>query len=316
MKIMRIIFFGTSQFSAEILSFLKTLPVEIVAIVTRTDKPQGRDLKLGMSPVKQRSLAFFPEVPLLQPEKASSEVFCDKLHSFNADLFFVVAYGEILKSNILEIPSKGCVNVHTSLLPKYRGAAPIQRCLMSGETVSGVTFMEMVLKMDAGDVLLQEKVSIPLEMNAALLEEALLTASKKRLPEFLANLDVYRSQKSTQPESEVTFAAKITSEDCLLNPRENSEFLHNQIRGLSPFPGAYVKVQFGPQIKRLKILKSISRSVPVSYPPGYLWVKDSSLYMAADNSFLELLEVQLEGKKSMKVGEFLRGIPKQFSLVP
>ena len=132
---MRVVFFGTSNFSAEILSFLKTLPIEIVAIVTRTDKPQGRDLRLGVSPVKEKAQQVFPNIPLLQPEKASTEEFCEILRSFQADLFFVVAYGEILKNNLLSIPKKACINVHTSLLPKYRGAAPIQRCLMSGDRV-------------------------------------------------------------------------------------------------------------------------------------------------------------------------------------
>ncbi len=312
---MRIVFFGTSHFSAELLDFLCTLPIEILAIVTRTDKPQGRDLQMGMSPVKQRALAHYPHIPILQPEKASTDVFCEELKAFQADLFFVVAYGEILKNNILSLPSKACINIHTSLLPKYRGAAPIQRCLMNGEVETGVTFMEMALKMDAGDILLQEKVSISPDMNVKALEESLLLASKKRLPEFLSNFDAYYAKKRVQSESEVTFAAKILPEDCLIDPNQSAEALHNQIRGLAPSPGAYIKVQFGPQIKRLKILKSAFYSGSSSYAPGHLWIQNSSLYLAAAKGFLELLEVQLEGKKSMPVEEFLRGVPKQFSLV-
>ena len=313
---MRIIFFGTSHFSAEILDFLHSLPLEIAAIVTRTDKPQGRDLQMGMSPVKQRALAHYSNIPILQPEKASTDAFCEELKAFQADLFFVVAYGEILKSNVLSIPSKACINVHTSLLPKYRGAAPMQRCLMNGETVTGVTFMEMALKMDAGDILLQEKVIISPDMNVSELEEALLLASKKRLPEFLSNFDAYYSKKTAQMESEATFAAKIMPEDCLLDPSQTSDALHNRIRALSPAPGAYIKVQFGPQVKRLKILKSISHSESTFYVPGHLWFKDSSLYLAAGKGFLELIQVQLEGKKAMPASEFLRGVPKQFSLMP
>jgi methionyl-tRNA formyltransferase len=312
---MRIVFFGTSHFSAEILDFLHSLPLEIAAIVTRTDKPQGRDLQMGMSPVKQRALINYPNIPLLQPEKASTDAFCEELKVFSADLFFVVAYGEILKTTILSLPSKACINVHTSLLPKYRGAAPMQRCLMAGETITGVTFMEMALKMDAGDILLQEKVCIPPEMNVSELEQALLLASQKRLLEFLSNFDSYYAKKTAQVESDVTFAPKIMPEDCWIDPVQSAEALHNRIRALSPAPGAYFKVQFGSQVKRLKILKSILHSESNPYAPGHLWVQDSSLYLATGRGFLELIQVQLEGKKSMPASEFLRGVPKQFSLV-
>lgn len=313
---MRLVFLGTSHFSAEILDFLHSLPFEIAAIVTRRDKPQGRDLQMGTSPVKQRALANYPNIPILQPEKASTDAFCEELKAFQADLFFVVAYGEILKTNILSIPSKACINVHTSLLPKYRGAAPMQRCLMAGETVTGVTFIEMALKMDAGDILLQEKVSIPSDMDVSELEEALLFASKKRLPEFLSNFDSYYAKKTAQVESDATFAAKIIPEDCVIDPSQSSEALHNRIRALSPAPGAYFKVRLGSQVKRLKILKSIAHSDSTSYAPGHLWVKDSSLYLATEKGFLELIQVQPEGKKSMLASEFLRGVPKQFALVP
>ncbi len=313
---MRIVFFGTSQFSAEILNFLKTLPVEVIAIVTRTDKPQGRSLRLGMSPVKQAAISTYPNIPLYQPEKASTDEFCEELRTLHADLFFVVAYGEILRSNILSIPSKACINVHTSLLPKYRGAAPIQRCIINGEVVSGVTFMEMALQMDAGDILLQEKVDISSEMNALMLENALLEASKKRLPEFFSSFDLYYEKKRPQLEADVTFAPKIGPEDCVMSWHKSALDLHNQVRGLSPSPGAYVNVQFGPQIKRLKILKTRFQLENTTYAPGHLWIENFSLYIAAGRGRLELLEVQLEGKRSMLVEEFLRGVPKIFSIVP
>lgn len=311
---MKIIFFGTSRFSAEILAFLQTLPHEIAAIVTRTDKPQGRDLRCQPSPVKQKALAICPNIPLLQPEKASEDAFCEILRAFQADIFLVVAYGEILKNNILSLPTRACINIHTSLLPRYRGAAPIQRCLMQGEVLSGVTFMEMALKMDAGDVLLQEEVPISLEMDHVSLENALLQATLKRLPEFLDNFDAYYAKKKMQQEELVTFAPKILSEDCLLDVSKNAEILQNQIRGLAPAPGAYVLLQLGSQVKRLKILKSrVLQEKPLK-EVGTFWVENSSLYLAVTQGSLELLEVQLEGKKAMRVEEFLRGMPKHFSI--
>ena len=313
---MRIVFFGTSYFAAEILAFLKALPYQVVGVVTRTDKPQGRDLKLGMSPVKKLLTSESSQIPPFQPEKASTEEFCDQIRLLKPDLFLVVAYGEILKSNILSLPIKACVNIHTSLLPKYRGAAPIQRALMNGDSVSGVTFMEMALKMDAGDILLQETVPVSREMNTSDLEQALLESAKKRLPEFLSHFDSYYSQKKFQDESLVTFAAKIIAEDSLIDWTQSAESVHNRIRALSPAPGAYVNIQFGPQVKRLKILKSREGLAVKNQRPGDLQITRNSLQVAAGDAFLELLEVQLEGKKIMQIEEFLRGVPKHLSLVP
>ncbi len=310
---MRIVFFGTSFFAAEILHSLQSVPCEVVAIVTRTDKPQGRDLKVGMSPVKQRALESFPEVPLLQPEKASTDAFSETLKAFQADLFLVVAYGEILKTNILSIPSKACINIHASLLPKYRGAAPMQRCLMAGEPESGVTFMEMVLKMDAGDILLQKRVSIPQDMNGPELEEALLAASKEALPEFISHFDSYYSKKTPQIEGLVTFAAKISPEDSVIDWTQPARSIYNQIKALSPSPGVYVKLLFGPKSKRLKILKSQVSEIS-SGIPGTLSMDKFSLTVECGEGSLNLLEVQLEGKKSMAIEEFLRGVPKHLSL--
>jgi methionyl-tRNA formyltransferase len=312
---MKVVFFGTPQFSAEILEFLTKLPLELCAIVTRVDKPKGRSLKLGVSPVKEKAQLICPDIPLLQPERASAETFCKELSSFNADLFFVVAYGEILKDEVLSIPKKACINVHTSLLPKYRGAAPMQRCIMAGEIESGVTFMEMVLKMDAGDLLIQEKVSVTSDMNVASLESLILEASKKRLPEFLANFDEYYSKKIAQNESEVTFASKITPEDSVIDLTNDAKIIHDQVRGLSPSPGAYVKVKFGPQIKRLKILKTIPYLNSTQHQPGDVWIENLTLYFAVGKGYLEIQEVQLEGKKPMQTRDFLRGVPKHFTLI-
>ncbi len=313
---MKIVFFGTSEFSAEILSFLHDLPCEIVAIVTRTDKPQGRSLKMGISPVKQVSLSLFPDIPLFQPEKASTDDFCHQLALLKPDLFFVVAYGEILKMNLLSVPKKACVNIHTSLLPKYRGAAPIQRCLMQGDLISGVTFMEMVLQMDAGDIFLQEQVVVSHEMNKIELERALLEAVKKRLPDFLLHFDEYYACKKKQKEEDVTIASKITSKDCIIDWNNSVLTLHNQVRALSPLPGAYVVIKIGDQEKRLKILKTIPHKDPhASCSLGSVEIQNNSLLIAAKDGFLELLEVQVEGKKAMRTEDFLRGTSKKISLV-
>lgn len=311
---MRIIFFGTTSFSASLLKSLASLPEHtILAVVTRPDRPQGRDLKLKASPVKEFVLENLPEALLFQPEKASTDSFCEELQGLNPDLFLVVAYGEILKQNILSIPLKACVNIHTSLLPRLRGAAPIQRCLMEGDSLSGVTFMEMALKMDAGDILKQESVLVSPSMNALELEQSLLDAAKDALPEFLLHFDSYYQNKKRQDESLVTIASKINPVDCVIDWTKSVHEIHNQVRALSPSPGVFLQLQFGEKSKRLKILSSfviVERVEEV----GKLHVDQNTIKISCKNGFLGLLVVQLEGKKAMKAEEFLRGVSKHFSL--
>lgn len=310
---MKIVFFGTSEFSVGILDSLRFLDHKIQAVVTRPDRPQGRNLQLKGSPVKEYALQFLPGTPVLQPETASTEEFSALLKEFGADLFLVVAYGEILKQNILSIPS-ACVNIHTSLLPKYRGAAPIQRCLMHGDPISGVTFMEMALKMDAGDILKQVVVQVDPQMGKEALETALLEASKQALPEFLENFSLYYANKKVQEASEVTIAAKITPFDCVPDWSKTAKEIHDQIRALSPFPGVFIKIRFGEEVKRLKILASRVEAGLVE-KEGILSVTPQSIKISCKKNFLVLEVVQMEGKKALKVEEFLRGVSKHFALV-
>ncbi|MBS0628055.1 MAG: methionyl-tRNA formyltransferase, partial [Verrucomicrobia bacterium] len=296
---MKIVFFGTSTFSVGILEHLASLEHSIEAIVTRPDRPRGRDLRLQPCPVKEFAVRSLPNIPIFQPEKASTDLFCEELKKLNPDLFLVVAYGEIIKTNLLSIPLKGCVNIHTSLLPEYRGAAPIQRCIMDGKKASGVTFMEMALKMDAGDILKQEIIPIPSDMSALELEEALLSKAKDALPEFLSNFDAYYAKKRPQDETKVTFAAKITPEDCVIDWSRSVTSIHDQIRALSPFPGTFVKLRFGSDVKRLKILSSKIHKQPVE-GSGDLLVDRACMKISCQDGFLEPLLVQLEGKKVMK----------------
>src|ERR1700733_11440692 len=180
---LRIVVFGTPQFAKTILEYLLDKDVEIAAVVTRPDKPRGRSNQPAPSPVKV--LALSKQLPLFQPAKASDPEFSAFLKTLRADFFVVAAYAEILKQDILEIPRLGCINVHGSILPKLRGAAPVQRAIMAGETESGVTIMKMALQMDAGDILDVRKTSIPLEMNAGELMAALANLGKVALWEIL-----------------------------------------------------------------------------------------------------------------------------------
>jgi methionyl-tRNA formyltransferase len=304
---MNIIFFGTSPFAANLLDCLLKHKLNIIGVVTRTDKPQGRSLKVSAPPVKELVLQSYPDLPILQPLKASTAEFADHLKKLNPDLFIVAAYGEILKSFILDIPFLGAINVHGSLLPKYRGAAPIQRCLMNGDQETGVTIMKMVLEMDAGDML--EKVRIPLSPSTTFgeLEETLSKIACPALIKVLQQIKEGTLHPIPQNPSEATFAPKITPQETEIKWNRPASKIHNLIRAISPSPGAWCWVQVGADKKRLKIKRS-----EVVINEGYfgenLVFSDKEWIVACNSGALKLLEVQLEGKRSLPIEEFLRGL--------
>lgn len=342
-----VVFFGTSDFSVRILESLLSHRVPILAIVTRMDKKQGRSLVLQAPPVKQYVEAKALSIPLYQPEKASSADFVHLLAQFGADLFVVVAYGEILKQSVLDIPKQGCINIHASLLPYYRGAAPIQRVLFQGEKETGITIQEMVLKMDAGDILAQEKCAIPEDMNFGELKNKLSEMGASLLIEVLKNYPSYQQHKQKQDETLASLAPKPSLHEEKIDWNRPAAEVHNQIRALSPTPGAWAFFEQGdgqkggqeggqegekhspipaniPARKRIKILKSQPITLPITNspenpslknpaPPGASVHSKNFIVQCAPGT-LELLAVQLEGKRIMPGSEFLRGIKGSFSL--
>ena len=240
---LKVIFFGTSSFAARILSFLTENQVNVVAVVTRPDKPSGRNLQLSPSPVKEIAEKTLKHVPILQPLKASLPEFIEDLQRVKGDLYVVVAYGEILKQSILDLPKKGCVNIHASLLPKYRGAAPIQRCLMAGEEETGITIIEMVAAMDAGPILAQESIPIPLELTFGELEPQLCQLGAKLILDVIKKYSEGDVIKKEQDHGLATFAPKILPEDEKIHWERSAFAVNNQIRALSqnPAPGARSK---------------------------------------------------------------------------
>jgi methionyl-tRNA formyltransferase len=309
---MRIVFFGTSAFAANILKFLVSEKQNIIAIITRPDRPQGRSLQLKPPPVKETAIHSFSHIPVYQPEKASTDSFCEEMSKLHPDLFLVVAYGEIIKKNLLSIPKKACINIHASLLPKYRGAAPMQRCLMDGVSVSGVTIMDMVLQMDAGDIIAQEKVDVSLEMNCGQLEERLLEASYRILPKVLQDFDRFFQGKIAQNEKEATFANKIVPEETKIDWTKDSLAVHNLVRSLSPHPGAWCKVKVGEEERRLKILASLPKE-NFEGDPGQISIQNQTVSIRCGKGSLQLLTVQLEGKKAMPIDDFIKGLHRPIS---
>ena len=311
---MRIVFFGTSSFAARVLAKLVEHGHQIVAIVTRPDRSKGRHLQPTPPPVKETAQKIRPDIPIFQPEKASAPEFASILQTFQADLFVVVAYGEIIKKNLLEMPKLGCINIHASLLPKYRGAAPIQRSLMAGEKETGITIIEMSAQMDAGDVLAIEAIPISDQMTFGELEPQLCELSCKLLFDIIKQFEQGTIVRIPQDHTLATLAPKLTAEEEQIDWRKSSEVLHNQIRALSPTPGASCQILIGNDKKRLKIKRS--EVVDKTGNPGaILNFGKEGFVVACGEGALRLLEVQLEGKKKMSAGDFIRGIHHPVSIL-
>lgn len=283
-------------------------------MVTRPDRPQGRSLRLSPPPVKSLVQELKPEIPILQPEKASTPEIAEILAKYEPDLFIVVAFGEIIKKNLLEIPKLGPINIHTSLLPKYRGAAPIQRALMDGVQETGISIIEMVLQMDAGDVLEMVKMPVTENMTFGELEEKLENLACIALEKVLLAFKKGAVRKIPQNPEEVTFANKITPQEEEINWHNSARSIHNQIRALSPSPGAWCWVQIGEEKKRLKIKRSLV--IEKKGAPGELLSFGSEGWIVAcGKDALRILEIQLEGKKEMRADDFLKGIKQSLSFV-
>ncbi len=313
---MRIVFFGTSAFAAKVLVHLIQHHANIVAVVTRPDRPRGRSLQFSYSPVKEALLANSPSIPLFQPEKASHPESAERIQCYKGELFLVVAYGEIIKKNLLDMPKYGCINIHASLLPKYRGAAPIQRCIMNGDTQSGITIIDMVQQMDAGDMLVQEKIPVTEEMTFGQLETLLCDLACSMTVKLLSAIEKGVVTRRLQDTQGVTMAPKLTPEDEKINWQLPATILHNQIRALSPYPGAWATLYIGSESKRLKIKRARVADHSQQAEPGtVLRAGKENLIIACGVGALQLQEIQLEGKKSLYVAEFLKGIHQPLSFL-
>lgn len=306
---MKVIFFGTPSFAAEVLDFLFQNQVQVVAVVSKPDRPKGRSGQPVPTPVKQTVLDHYPSLPIFQPELVSAPEFSAVLQAFQPDLFVVVAYGEIIKQHLLDMPKLGCINLHASLLPKYRGAAPIQRCIIQGEKESGVTIMHMVKKMDAGDMIEVVKVPIGPEMTFGELEMELCEVGKKLLLKTIQDFQKGIIKRIPQDHTQATLAPKIELEDCEIQWKEPAQKIHDLVRGVNPHPKAWCYVSVRGEKKRLKINKSSVITDQKSDPGSILSNNKQNLIVGTGSSALELIEVQLEGKKAMTSAELIRGIP-------
>jgi methionyl-tRNA formyltransferase len=303
---MRIVFMGTPQFAVTSLDALITAGCDIVAVVTAPDKPAGRGQKLNESAVKQYAVSNGLKV--LQPEKLKNPEFLEELKSLQADLQVVVAF-RMLPELVWNMPPKGTINLHASLLPQYRGAAPINWAIINGEKESGVTTFFLRHEIDTGDILFTEKVTLTGHETAGELHDRLMNKGAGLLVKTVKGVESGRYNEHPQSQLlegvELKHAPKIFKEDCLIDWNQPAEAIYNKIRGLSPIPTAYTTLNS----KILKIFRAEYELIePGILPGGFLTDNKTHLKFATADGFISLTEVQLEGKKQMGIGEFLRGM--------
>jgi methionyl-tRNA formyltransferase len=307
MDSLRIIFMGTPELARVSLDALSTTKgFQVVAAVTQPDRPKGRDLKLQPPPVKQAALKL--SIPVLQPQRARDEQFIKTLSDFKPDLIAVAAYGQILPKSILDLPKFGCLNVHTSLLPKYRGAAPIQWAILNDESETGATIMKMDVGMDTGDIVTVERTPISPEDTAETLHDRLAQIGSRLLVQTIPDYVAGRIQPHPQPAQGVSLAPKIKKEHGLIDWSQNARTIWNRIRGLSPWPGAFTHLTEGSARSLLKIWKA--EIVEMSGAPAQILQADrNGLIVGCGSGALRILELQLEGSRRLPVKDFLPGHP-------
>ena len=297
---MKIIFMGTPVFSIPSLKSMIESKHDVVAVVTIPDKERGRGQKVSSTPVKE--FALKNNLPVLQPEKLKNNPqFVEELKKFDADLYVVVAF-RILPVEVFTIPPKGSFNLHASLLPKYRGAAPIQWALINGETETGLTTFKLAEKVDTGNIYLQEKVEIRPDDNFESLHDKLSEIGSKVVLQTVEMIDGGNYELKTQDDSLATPAPKITKETSKIDWNKPASEIHNLIRGLSPIPGAYF--EFKDKIIKVYQSEVIERN---DLKPFQIYQTKTELIIGCGVNALKILLLQQEGKKRMGIEEFLRG---------
>lgn len=311
---MRIIFIGTGEIGALALEALVKAPEhDVLAVVTQPDKPVGRQLKLAASPIKD--LAFRLHLQIYQPEKIGSATSVAQLKYLRPDVIVVAAYGQILPKAVLELPRKGCLNLHASLLPKYRGASPIHAAIAGGEKESGVTIMYMDEGLDTGDILLQESVALRRRETTETLHDRLAKIGADALMKALALVAENRAPRMKQDNAKATLTKKLRKEDGHIKWDRPQREIDAHIRAMTPWPSAYAWIPQEKDQKMLKIFTTILSNRAKGRPGEILRVDKHGVLVAAGTGGLLLREVQLEGKKRMHAAEFARGFNLPVGLV-
>jgi len=296
---MRIVFIGTGEIGVPTLRALLNSEHEVVAVVTQPDKRVGREQRIEPPPIKKEIAKT--RIPILQPARIKDQQATEEIRDFASDVIVVVAYGQILQRDVLEIPRLACLNLHASLLPRWRGAAPIQATIAAGDCETGITTMYMDEGLDTGDILLQRSVEILPNDTGGSLHDRLAQIASEALLESLRLLSAGNAPRIAQDNARATYAPKLKREHGLIDWSESAEAIDRKIRAYNPWPGAFMKVD-------LQNLKVFSASVvDLNGQPGEVLRSDKDLVVATGKDALSLAEVQLEGKRRMSAAEFLRG---------
>ncbi len=302
---MNIVFFGSSNFAVPSLKALKTSGHTISCVVTQPDKKKGRGLSLGATAIKELAREF--NLKIYQPENINIPEAIKLLKTLNPDLFIVIAYGQILSQEVLDIPKIFAINVHASILPKYRGAAPINWALIKGEKVTGITVIKMVKKMDAGPVIQQKEVEISNEDTAITLEDKLSHFAAHLLLTTLSSIENSNYNLITQDENKISFAPKLKKEDGRIDWNKPACDIYNLIKGTLGWPGAFTHCQG----KLLKIYRAeslkVSKCQSVGSPGEIMEISKEGIVVSCAEGSLIIQELQLEGKRRMTIEEFITG---------
>jgi methionyl-tRNA formyltransferase len=306
---MRIVFIGTGEIGVPTLQALLKSEHELVGVVTQPDKPVGRDQKITPPPIKIALGSGAPgscALPLLQPERIKNPQAIEAIRALAPDVIVVMAYGQILPRDILEVPTIACLNLHASLLPRWRGAAPIQAAIASGDRETGITVMYMDEGLDTGDILLQRKVGISPNETASSLHDRLAQIAPQALLESLALLAKGNAPRVPQDNVLATAAPKLKRDAGRIDWTEPAEAIERKIRAYNPWPGGFTEITT--KATKSRNLKVFSAEIADLYgKPGEILRSENELIIAAGKRALSLLEVQVEGKRRMSAAEFLRG---------
>jgi len=308
---LKVIFAGTPEFAAEHLRAVLSSDHEVIAVYTRPDQPAGRGRKLTASPVK--AVAEAAGIPVYQPATLRKNEAQAELAALNADLMIVVAYGLILPQAVLDAPRLGCINVHASLLPRWRGAAPIHRALLAGDTETGVTIMQMNAGLDTGDMLLKARCPITPDMTSERLHDALIECGKPALIDALASLEAGTARAEPQNDADATYAEKLSKAEGEINWADSAAHIDRQIRGLTPWPGAYTYWQG----QTLRIHQARAGDQAAARPPGTIQqFTPTDLVVACGTGTLVIGRLQLPGKKAMATADVLNARRAAFEADP
>lgn len=305
MKDLRIVFMGTPDFAVGILDAIYTNEYNVVAVITAPDRPAGRGQKLKYSAVKEYALE--KQLPILQPTNLKDEEFLKELKGYNANLHVVVAF-RMLPEVVWKMPEFGTFNLHASLLPDYRGAAPINWAIINGETTTGVSTFFIDEKIDTGAIILKKEISISINENAGELHDKLMVLGAQTVIETLDLIKNDKATTTTQPQEETKTAYKLNKDNTKIDFTKEGNQIHNLIRGLSPYPTAWCTIKDNDNEWNVKIYEASYEEDTHNYPLGKLISSKKEIKIAVKNGFINILRLQFPGKKPMKANDLLNGV--------